>query len=291
MFAVIILGIGFIMVAAIFPVAIQQTKLTVDETTAASVARQAVSTLEQIVAGSDNTMVSGAPTQLFPYTNSTGDPTPASVFAMRDWVDSVRKQPNNKSLNDVDLLWRRLRGSLIVTDDPRFAWTALYSREINSPYIRVYIFVLQQRYTTNFATGDILPSLPVLASNLQPRLVQITVNGAPAGSPDPDTISIDPADAAYAAEGAYLVTASNNAATPPGEVRTGLILKLGSARDTINGIYELDPAYDIPAGTTWNAEAWIVGRALVPTPGNPNQLVPQGPAMDVAVYTTFLRVN
>jgi hypothetical protein len=30
MFAVIILGIGFIMIAAIFPVAIQQSKLTVD---------------------------------------------------------------------------------------------------------------------------------------------------------------------------------------------------------------------------------------------------------------------
>ena len=36
MFAVIILGIGFIMVAAIFPVALQQAKTTTEEVTAAS---------------------------------------------------------------------------------------------------------------------------------------------------------------------------------------------------------------------------------------------------------------
>src|SRR5205823_5837814 len=41
MFAVIILGVGFIMVAAIFPVAIQQAKSTSEETTAAAVARGA----------------------------------------------------------------------------------------------------------------------------------------------------------------------------------------------------------------------------------------------------------
>jgi hypothetical protein len=67
MFAVIILGIGFIMVAAIFPVAIQQTKLTADETTAAAVARSAASALEQLAAGSDATLLTnGSRGPLFP---------------------------------------------------------------------------------------------------------------------------------------------------------------------------------------------------------------------------------
>jgi len=35
MFAVVVLGIGFIMIAAMFPVAIQQSQLTSEETTAA----------------------------------------------------------------------------------------------------------------------------------------------------------------------------------------------------------------------------------------------------------------
>src|SRR5688500_12107880 len=48
MCAVIIWGIGFIMVAALFPVAIQQTKLTVDESAAASIARGAVPIVEQL---------------------------------------------------------------------------------------------------------------------------------------------------------------------------------------------------------------------------------------------------
>src|SRR5436309_10144680 len=42
MFAVIVLGIGFIMIAAIFPVAIQQSKATNDETTAAATAKAQV---------------------------------------------------------------------------------------------------------------------------------------------------------------------------------------------------------------------------------------------------------
>src|SRR5690606_6060568 len=48
MFAVIILGIGFIMLAALFPVAISQNKLTTDETTAAAIARTGTNYLSQI---------------------------------------------------------------------------------------------------------------------------------------------------------------------------------------------------------------------------------------------------
>src|SRR5438045_9581021 len=48
MFAVVILGIGFIMIAAIFPAAIHQSKTTQEETTAATVARAAVQYLEAI---------------------------------------------------------------------------------------------------------------------------------------------------------------------------------------------------------------------------------------------------
>lgn len=54
LFAVVILGIGFIMVAAIFPVALTQTKTTGEETNAASVSRGAINRLEnQFVNASD----------------------------------------------------------------------------------------------------------------------------------------------------------------------------------------------------------------------------------------------
>ena len=51
LFAIAVLGIGFIMLAAIFPVGLQQTKLTLDETTAAGNARAGVASLQQIAQG------------------------------------------------------------------------------------------------------------------------------------------------------------------------------------------------------------------------------------------------
>src|SRR3954452_4683149 len=47
MFAVVILGIGFIMVAAIFPVAIQQTQTTNEESMGAAASREGMNSLLQ----------------------------------------------------------------------------------------------------------------------------------------------------------------------------------------------------------------------------------------------------
>src|SRR3954469_15114550 len=46
LFAVAVLGIGFIMVAAIFPVAIQQTQLTLEETVGTATARNGMSYIQ-----------------------------------------------------------------------------------------------------------------------------------------------------------------------------------------------------------------------------------------------------
>src|SRR4051794_734912 len=53
MFAVIVLGIGFILIAAIFPVSISQSRLTIDETTAAANARSAMALTSRVVDGGD----------------------------------------------------------------------------------------------------------------------------------------------------------------------------------------------------------------------------------------------
>src|SRR4051794_36372254 len=65
MFAVIILGIGFILIAAIFPVSISQSRLTVDETTGAASARSALAFTSRIADGGD-VVVNGP---LFPTTD------------------------------------------------------------------------------------------------------------------------------------------------------------------------------------------------------------------------------
>jgi hypothetical protein len=53
LFAVMILGIGFIVVAAIFPVAIQQTGASSEDGRAAAVARSAVAIVQQNVRSAD----------------------------------------------------------------------------------------------------------------------------------------------------------------------------------------------------------------------------------------------
>ncbi len=53
MFAVVVLGIGFIMLAAIFPVAVRQSKLTGDETRALALARSVVGQVTGLAVGSD----------------------------------------------------------------------------------------------------------------------------------------------------------------------------------------------------------------------------------------------
>src|SRR3954454_13217641 len=54
MFAVIVMGIGFIMVAAMFPVTISQSRLTVEETSAAATARSAMADTTRLAEGGDS---------------------------------------------------------------------------------------------------------------------------------------------------------------------------------------------------------------------------------------------
>src|SRR5690242_5497720 len=54
MFAVIVLGIGFIMVAAMFPVSISQSRLTVEETSAAAIARNAMADTTRLAENGDS---------------------------------------------------------------------------------------------------------------------------------------------------------------------------------------------------------------------------------------------
>lgn len=269
MFAVIIMGIGFIMVAAIFPVAIQQTRLTVDESTAAGVARQATAVLEQVVVSSETAAAGNMP--LFPST-VTSSGQPPSVFPIRP----RGVMPGNSPPPE---LWDRVRGSLISASDPRFAWTMLYRRATDSPFIQVYVFVLQQRARTTFDNRD-LQGTP---ANLQPR--RVTVRVVPGVAPEPDTIAVTSPNPNQKseAEGAFLVVADGASA--------GYVYRLGTYRGPAGGggeLYEVDPGYDVPdTGAVPSANAWIVGRGFDP-PGTTNV---SGPAMDVAFYTTFLTVN
>jgi type II secretory pathway pseudopilin PulG len=152
LFAVIVLGIGFIMIAAVFPVAITQSKATKEETTAASVVQQGIELISQagqlnasgwqwngapqppLAAGSgrwtDQALphtypflsgtFSGPPlidlTGYFPAEVYRGDMKPISTYDKNPYVERVAEM---------------LRSSRINPSDPRFAWVAFYRRDVN----------------------------------------------------------------------------------------------------------------------------------------------------------------
>lgn len=147
MFAIIILGIGFILIAAIFPVSISQSRLTVDETTAAANARSAMAFTSKIADGGD--VVLNGP--LMPTTDlyipgpvgTTNPPDAAGSFTVPG--NSQIRVGKVLSFNDSRLyaagpapaqpnyplnLWNAVKGSIILPSDNRYAWVPLYRRDM-----------------------------------------------------------------------------------------------------------------------------------------------------------------
>ncbi len=146
LFAVIILGIGFIMVAGIFPVAIRQSRLTGDETIAAADGRSASAVVQQLVPGftagekaananatPPNPLLSPVglpPTDLVDgnyAVNPLGLTVPAdTTVSERGKVLSFRDPRLRTDFTNV--LWPLVEGNLINPTDPRSAYVLLYRR-------------------------------------------------------------------------------------------------------------------------------------------------------------------
>src|SRR5437588_204335 len=134
MFAVILLGIGFIMLAGMFPVAIQQTQNSVDDTTAAAVAQAAVRTLQQACQIED--------------------------FRVRAQTDQLSITPallnNDMTIHDgfnYNWVWIKTRGNAIYSQDPRFAWVALYQQRADhlQSYVQVQLIIVKARNYASFS--------------------------------------------------------------------------------------------------------------------------------------------
>jgi type II secretory pathway pseudopilin PulG len=197
LFSVIVLGIGFIMIAAIFPVAIQQGKLTSEEGAATGVAREALSYLGQVGANSDAiSNAQGGP--LFPATGSTIGAAPylGNVYSFRDiqptgQLLNTNQAPSSDTLISVagrtpDELWNRLNLSLIVPSDQRYAFVGLYRRNGNptdrrtwSPFVQAWFIPVTTRSRSIYNTA-VDPYAqgtgPTQTNpNLQARLVQVQI--------------------------------------------------------------------------------------------------------------------
>lgn len=274
MFAVILLGVGFIMLAAMFPVAIQQSKSNVDESQAATIARGMANVAQQ----------------LGQYTGSSTlfKPTGSFVYSIADpQFDGTNK------LNDSYHLWMSLSGDLINSNDPRYASVLLYKRQGTSSTAQLFVFVTQVRTRSQYTPAqDMAVVAPANFANLQARRVsKVTIVDS-----NPDTITFDDGDFNAIAEGCYVVIANDNISGAASGWMNGRVYRVGSFIGV--NTWQLMPGNDFqadagPDGVTGNgddvtaitdADAFVVGRDI--SSGSY-----EGPAQDVAFYTTFISVR
>jgi type II secretory pathway pseudopilin PulG len=251
MFAVITLGIGLIMVAAVFPVAIQQRKLTGEETTAASTAATGMQVMTQI--GAMNGML----------------PPNANVV-----------QPLSPTA------WQAVRGNLISSADPRVAWVPLYRRGAGSPTAQVFIIGVQVRNASTFTAADVTGS----PANLEPRDVEVSITDGTGGAVDTIVIAGSNPAAAGDGAFVIISNDTGSGGWMNGRIyRLGVAT--GNAPNEYELLPGWDFSPDLgPNGVSGggddvtsinNAAAYIIGRGW-------DGAAYTGPTMDVAAYTGFV---
>src|SRR5882672_7543360 len=267
MFAVILLGIGFIMLAGMFPVAIQQTQTNVEESTGPNVARAAAHYMEESLTIDDVPLTIDKSTNLYPH-----------FFRLTERSDNAG---NMFAMNDPRrfLLWEKLKGGFILPQDSRYAWTALYKRNPGDNFAQVIIFALQARNYSTYSPldVDVPPSsstAPFLLSTFEPRYLPayLSDGGNPGEVDIIQFFATTPADAGIRdgasgpgnddgalTEGCFVVVADDGVtADDPGTpwfdpgYANGRIYRIGNRRkdlDSASGTntkaYELMPGHDM----------------------------------------------
>ena len=313
-----ILGIGFIMAAAIFPVAIQQTQNASDESVSASVAWNALTVIQAKFSDAELPPIGAPP----PYRE---DLYPAVVRSFRDpqahsLPTLLKGQPTNRYktgrsatgtnpdpkdqitfAQPRDYLWNRIKGESVIVDDRRFAWVAFYRRHViylihddPAPYAQVVVVVARARETSAFSARDVTDAL---LANLQPRPVQFDLTSDGDGPKVDQLVTFTRGDKDAVAEGAYLIVAHDKLPRPTGGfvpspqgAMNCYVFRIGNhvAGDT----WELSPEADFapqnvlgtPVEGLSDAEGYVIGRTR--TGGRY-----AGVAQDVAVYTMIIPMH
>jgi len=159
MFAVVILGIGFIMVAAVFPVAIQQTQTTSEENIAAALARQAANTVSQLPSTLLNpaynaTAAAGTPASI--QTELLFPPTVKNYILGTDNTGSgIAVAPPAIVVPFTGNQWDLLKANLILPSDPRYGYVLFYKRENGSSAAQLIVVATIVRNRGSYDSSDI----------------------------------------------------------------------------------------------------------------------------------------
>jgi prepilin-type N-terminal cleavage/methylation domain-containing protein len=256
LFAVMILGIGFIMIAGVFPVAISQTASSQEETVGASAARSAV----------------------------------AAYGSMPYLTQIVQNDGMARRLTDDDVTvttaggpvtlkpWSLVKGNQILPDEPRFGWVALIKREAadargQAPSTAQLIVIpVQVRGQSNFTNNDRKQtgSGASAEANLMPYEVQVAMTDQ---GNNPDQCTVTGTFAEAAAPGAVIILSN------------GKTYRLGELVDGSTTNYQMLPGNDLNgSGENYTGQAFIVGR------GKTNGTF-QGPSMAIGAYITYITLR
>jgi type II secretory pathway pseudopilin PulG len=175
MFAVVILGIGFILIAAIFPVAIQQSQATGEESNAAAIARQAAAAITTVASSTFTTMnPGGGPVSSLPGTamNTYYNPTyklgsgmdyesvkQVTLFppTVKPYVQGtgyglqlsnpgyVAGAPGAVVVPFAGSRWDLIKANAVLPNDPRFAYAAFYKRDNGSSAAELIVVAMAVR--------------------------------------------------------------------------------------------------------------------------------------------------
>jgi prepilin-type N-terminal cleavage/methylation domain-containing protein len=283
LFAVMILGIGFIMIAGVFPVAIAQTAATQEETIGAATARGAAATCA--TATSLRALI----------------PNDGMVHRLTD--DAIGGyQP-----------WSLIKGNQILPDNTRFGWVAMIKRDrednFHQPpgYAQVIVVPVQVRGRSGFDPRDLVQvgANAAAYATLMPLPIQVTLTE---GGNDPDRCVINSGiGMGAAATGAVIVLqgAPNGAQqdTAKRDV-SGRIYRLGNPVPNVANTWELMPGNDMSIDygadgkvggsgdsadkqetTSGPVDAWIVGQGRNYAAAGLNF---EGGNMAIGAYTSYI---
>jgi hypothetical protein len=158
MFAVVILGIGFIMVAAIFPVAIQQTQVNGEENIAAQVARQAAAAIAAVPMTYANPIYDkSVPAPAAPATD------PRTVQTLLTFPPTVKNYVKGTEANAPDSpaivvplvgqRWNFTKTISILPSDPRYAYAGFYKRDNGTTSAELIVIAMAVRNRATYLSS------------------------------------------------------------------------------------------------------------------------------------------
>ena len=251
MFAIMILGVGFIMVAAIFPVAIQQSQANVDESTGRSVAMtgavQTANALRMVLPANQ-----------------------AALTTLNGTVAEFRRVA--EILPAASAVQELINTSSIYQGDPRFGWTSFYQFDPANalkPYSLITVALRARTFSEQITLVDAIgysgfPGADAWQKGndaydnaaIRCRADFVPIPGTPGrvviNIGDPNTLQAK----AAITEGAILIVRNHADA---GAARRIYYI---SQYDATTLEWELDPKSDALPSTLANVEVYLLGRGL-----------------------------